>query len=92
MKAVIISYTLNKSNINQKTAIHRLLYGYKDHSNKGAYSYNRKGLIKKYRSLKLNRGVIILPDENKKGVLFVLKKNKATIKTISINVDTSLLK
>ena len=92
MKAIIISYTLDKSNINQRTSIHRILYGYKDHSNKGAYKYNRKGLIEQGHFLKLNRGVIIMPEKDKKEVLSVLKKNKATIKTIPINANLSLFK
>ena len=92
MKAVIISYTLSKSDINQRTSIHRNLYGYKDHSNKGAYKYDRKGLIKQGHCLKLNRGVIIIPEKDKKEVLSVLKKNKATIITIPINVNVSLFK
>ena len=92
MKAVIISYTLDKSNTNQKTAIHRVLYGYIDHSNNGAYNYDRKGLIKKYRYLKLNRGVIILAEKDKKEILSTLRKNKANIKIILIDIDSSLLK
>ena len=55
MKSIIVSYTLEKAKPHQKILIHRLLYGYEDLSNNGAYKYSRKGLIELYSGTKLNR-------------------------------------
>jgi alkylated DNA nucleotide flippase Atl1 len=91
MKATIVSYTLEKLNPRQRIALHRVLYGYNDQSNNGSYSYERAGLIHKKGILKLNRGVIIVTNIHKKEVLSVLKKNKATVKTLNADINKSML-
>jgi hypothetical protein len=82
MKAVIVSYTLKKAKQSQRLLVHRLLYGYKDFSNNGAYSYQRKGLIETYSGKKLNRGVFIIPLKFKDKIISLLKKNKASLQVI----------
>lgn len=91
MEALLVSYTLEKANINQKTNLHRILYGYTDHSNKGSHKYERKGLLNKYPNIKLNRGVIIINTKDKNKILPVLKKNRATIKSLKVDINKSLL-
>lgn len=86
MEATLVSYTLRNSNWKNRNAIQRLIYGYTDHSNNNAYSYKRKGLLHKDIGFRLNRGVLIL-FKNKNKILKVLKDNKATIKTIQIEVS-----
>lgn len=86
MKSELFSYTLEKSKPHHKIALYRLLYGYEDVSNKGGYHYHRKGLIDKFEGKKINRGVFIIPKQYKKQVLALLRKNKATVKTMSIAV------
>ena len=89
MKAQIISYTLEKANTNQRGIIQRALNGYKDYSNKGFYKYERKGLIDKITCIKLNRGVIIISEKDKRAIVSVLKKNKASVKIIPVDIDSS---
>lgn len=84
MKAVIVSYTLEKAKQSQKLSIHRLLYGYEDFSNNGSYNYQRKGLIEIYGGKKLNRGVFIIPVKFKDKVIPSLKKNRANLQVIPI--------
>ena len=84
MKAVIVSYTLEKAKQSQKLLIHRLLYGYEDFSNNGAYNYQRKGLIETYNGKKLNRGVCIIPVKLKDKIIPLLKKNKASLQVIPV--------
>ena len=91
MKAVIISYTLEKLNPKQRVAIHRALYSHTDHSNKGGYQYKRKGLIDSFPSLKLNRGVLIIPQKNKKKIITLLKKNNASVISIAIEINNTIL-
>ena len=86
MKAELFSYTLEKASPHHKIALHRILYGYEDVSNKGSYRYQRKGLISELAGKKLNRGVFIIPQKHKKQLLSILRKNKATVKTLSISV------
>jgi len=92
MKALLISYNLKNANINQKTTLQQALYGYIDHSNGGRYKYQRKGLLSKYPSIKLNRGVFIIRVKDKKDILPILKKNKASLKIIPISIPNSMLK
>ena len=86
MNSIIVSYTLEKSKPRQKLIIHRILYGYDDLSNHGAYKYQRNGLIKLYSGRKLNRGVFIIPSKYKDKVIPILKKNKAKIQVIPVNL------
>lgn len=91
MKALLVSYNLKNANINQKTTLQQTLYGYTDHSNGGRYKYQRKGLLSKYSSIKLNRGVFIICIKDRNNILPVLKKNKASLKTIPIEIPDSML-
>lgn len=86
MKALLVSYDLKKADINQKTTLHQSLYGYTDHSNNGKYKYEREGLLNKYSSIKLNRGVFIINFKDKSKIIPVLEKNKANIKTLIIDI------
>ncbi len=90
MKVTIISYTLEKLDPRQKISLHRVLYGYNDLSNNGSYNYKRTGLIHKNGIIKLNRGVIIVDENYKRKVLSILRKNKATVKTINAEINKSV--
>jgi len=84
MKSIIVSYTLEKSKPHQRLSIHRLLYGYDDLSNNGAYKYKRQGLIELCSGTKLNRGVFIIPIKFQDKIIPLLKKNKANLRIISV--------
>lgn len=91
MKALLISYNLKKASINQKTTIQQSLYGYTDYSNGGRYKYKRQGLLDKIGSIKINRGVFIINLKDKTKILPILKKNKATIRTLIAEISKSEL-
>ena len=84
MKSIIVSYTLEKAKSHQKLSIHRLLYGYEDLSNNGAYKYKRKGLIELCSGTKLNRGVFIIPIKFQDRIIPLLRKNRANLQIIPI--------
>ena len=86
MKSLIVSYTLENAKPHQKLLIHRLLYGYDDISNNGSYRYKRKGLLEVYSGKKLNRGVFAIPLKFKNKVIPLLKKNKAKLQVIPVNL------
>jgi len=92
MKALLVSYSLKNANINQKTTLQQVLYGYIDHSNGGRYKYQRMGLLSNYPSIKLNRGVFIIKIKDKNNILPILKKNKASLKIIPIDISISMFK
>jgi len=86
MNSIIVSYTLEKSKPHQRLMIHRLLYGYDDLSNNGAYRYKRKGLIEIYSGKKINRGVFIVPIKFKDKIIPLLKKNNAKLEIIPVKL------
>ncbi len=91
MKAVIINYTLEKSRASERVIIHRALHSHVDFSNNSSYMYKRKGILDYIPCISLGKGVLIVADQNKNKVLTILKKNKATIKSIPISITKSML-
>lgn len=73
-KMSIIKYNLKGVPVTNKTLIHRALYGYTDHSNKGAYTYNRKGALYGLGYEKIGNGVIILKTKYVDKLIPVFKK------------------
>jgi len=86
MKSLIVSYTLENSKPNQKLQVTRSLYGFEDISNNGSYRYKRKGLVDSCSGKKINRGVFIIPMKFKDKIIPLLKKNKANLKLIPVNM------
>ena len=74
MKKSMLLYDLkNKSNV-EKTHIIRSLFGYVDRSNKGSYTYNRKGLLSKFKYEKWDRSAILVRKKDEDDVKKILKK------------------
>lgn len=76
----IISFQLSGSN--NHTEINRFcrkFYGYKDRSNKGKYTYERKGILSKYPHIKIRRGLIIVRMEDTEKIIDILEKHNAEI-------------
>lgn len=57
----------------------REFYGYIDKSNKGQYTYHRKGFMDKFNYIKPLRGVIVVKEEDTNEILLFLKKYNAEI-------------
>lgn len=74
MKKSLLMYDLkNKSNV-EKTRIVRSLFGYIDKSNKGNYTYKRKGLLSKFKYDKWNKSAILVNKKDEDDVKKILKK------------------
>lgn len=86
MKAVIIRYSLKESGAKEKSQIQRLLYGYKDHSNGGAYVYQRKGIMSELLHKKIDQRVILMLEKDVEEVILILEKNKANVERILVDV------
>lgn len=91
MKAVVINYTLEKSQSSERVSIHRALYSHMDISNNGSYEYRREGILDSIPNINLGKGVLIVLDKDKKVVLSILKKNKATIKSVPVIINRAIL-
>lgn len=92
MKSYIILYNLEKCNNAQRVQIQNKLFGYNDHSNKGKYVYKREGIIQKYPHFRLSRGGFIIKKGDEEIIIAILKKNKAKIELIPIDIAKSFLK
>lgn len=65
------------------------LYGYKDHSQKGKYLYERKGLLDEFPHILINpiRSVIIVKKENAEKIFDFLKEFGAEVYTKEIKLE-----
>ena len=75
----IIKYDLKGVPVNKKTLIHRALYGYTDHSNKGDYTYNRKGRLNGLKYSKIGNSVIMMSTKDIKQIIPLFKRYKIKI-------------
>ena len=91
MKAVIINYTLKKSQTSDRVLVHRALYPHTDFSNNGSYKYKREGILGSIPNIRLGKGVIIVPIKDKNKILSILKKNNASVKSIPVEINKSIL-
>ncbi len=92
MKAVIIRYSLKKAGAKERSQVQRLLYGYKDHSNGGAYTYQRKGIMSELLHKKIDQRVILMSEKDSERVILILKENKANVEIIPIDVKKEYFK
>lgn len=72
----IIKYNLKGVPVNNKTLIHRALYGYIDHSNKGNYTYHREGILKSIKHTKIGNSVLMMNTKDVKQLIPLFKKYK----------------
>ena len=72
-KSLLIYDLKNKNNV-EKTHIVRSLFGYKDKSNMGKYSYQREGLLSKFKYEKWNKSAILVNKNDEENVKKILKK------------------
>ena len=86
MDSTAIIYDLQKVKGKNKTYLIRELFGYKDKSNHGKYSYDRPGILTPYIQEKWGRSVIIAKRKDKQAATELLKKNKIPHKTKNIKI------
>lgn len=87
----IVCFDLKKCSTAQRTAIQRKLKGYKDYSNKGNYTYKRKGVLHEVPHLRLNKGVICVGSKDKRKITSLLRRSKASYKVLNFYTDKEVL-
>ena len=83
-KVSIIKYNLKGVPIVNKTLIHRALYGYTDHSNKGNYNYKRKGILAGSGYEKIGNGMIIIETKFVDKLMPFFKKYKVKVRIMNM--------
>ena len=83
-KVSILKYNLKGVPVLKKTLIHRALYGYIDHSNKGSYKYERKGALENLNYTKIGNGVLMLDTKYIKQIIPLFKKHKIKVKIVDM--------
>jgi len=83
-KVSILKYNLKGVPVTKKTLIHRALYGYTDHSNKGNYTYNRKGVLKDIKHTKISNSVLMMDTQDIKQIIPLFKKYKIKVQIIDL--------
>lgn len=85
MKDKLICYEVRDITPSKRRTLHRKLYGYKDHSNRGQYIYERSGLLKEVEGKKIIDAVLLVESEEAtRKVTGLLHKYEA--KTYVFNV------
>ena len=74
MKKTMILYDLKNKGKVEKTHIVRSLFGYTDKSNHGDYTYDRAGLLSKFKHEKIDKSVIVVNREDEPKVKKLLRK------------------
>lgn len=92
MYAKLICYTLGKANYQIRGKFKREFSGYKDKSNMGQYTYERKGVLSGIPHSKPIRSVVIVEKIYENKIVQFLRKYKAKIKTYDVLIDKDELK
>ena len=82
MKKTMITYSLS----GRKNALEltRKIYGYKDSSNHGRYTYERKGILSKIPYEKISRTTFWVNPEDKEKIINEFMKLKLKIKVFDL--------
>ncbi|MCX6741708.1 MAG: hypothetical protein NTX24_00840 [Candidatus Pacearchaeota archaeon] len=83
-KISILKYDLKKVPVTKKTLIHRALYGYTDHSNKGNYTYTRKGALSTLKYTKISNSVLMMSTKDVESITPLFKRYKIKVHIIDL--------
>lgn len=73
-KVSLVKYVLKGVPIVKKTLLHRALYGYIDHSNKGKYIYERKGVLDGLKYKKISDSVLLMDTKDVNKIISIARK------------------
>lgn len=75
----LICYSVKRLKPVQRTKFQRELYGFKDLSNHGKYTYHRKGLMDSIKHKTIFFTGLVVDNKDAEQVIKLLKKHKAKI-------------
>ena len=85
--ATAIIYGLKNKKSRKKTYLIRKIFGYKDFSNKGKYTYERQGILSKYIVQKWGKSVIIILRSKERIVARILNEHSVEHKKVRIKLE-----
>ena len=83
-KISIVKYSLQGVPVVKKTLIHRALYGYTDHSNKGSYTYHRKGALADLQYEKIGKATFILETKYIDQIIPLFRRYKIKVRIMDM--------
>lgn len=92
MKAILISYTTKGLSKTESSKLSKGLVGYTDKSNKGNYTYKRKGLIASMGGIIISRSTFAVPENKAKEIITYIKKRHGNISSWEINIPRKYFK
>lgn len=92
MKALLIAYSAKGLSKTDASKLSKKLLGYVDKSNKGQYTYKRKGLITAEGSIIIAKSVFIVPRNQAKDIIEEIQKNQANIFSWEIELPEKYFK
>lgn len=81
-RLVLFRMSAGKKKVSLKVKLWRRLYGYTQKAGKKVYS--NKGLLHELESVKISKGIFLVPFKNKQKIANFLDKNKASYQMIDI--------
>lgn len=92
MKSKIISYNIKGLTKTDASKLSKLLIGYKDKSNNGAYEYQRKGLVTSKEHIILGRSVFIVLEKDASLILKTIEERKGLVKMWDVDIPKKYFK
>ena len=90
MNAKLICYALEKTSPSQRTMLHKELYGYKDLSNHGKYTYKRQGLLTRLKGKRITNAVMLIKNKQAQKIIDLLEKYKAKVYIFDVRTNIRL--
>jgi len=86
MRAKLITYKKENLNNSQRSIISKSLFGYIDKSNRGKYSYERKGLLNLFKHIRVSNNTFIIEQKGWSKIKEFLEKSGIKAKTWNIEI------
>lgn len=84
MDLTLVKYNTKHLNKKQKTDFSREVFGYEDKSNKGQYTYKRKGTLTDYIYDKIGKSVFLIQTKHEKKVIKEMYKYQIPLQLIKL--------
>ena len=84
MNLTLVKYNTKHLTKKEKTDFSREIFGYQDRSNKGAYSYNRKGSLTNYIYDKVGKSAFLIETKHEKKIIGEMYKYEIPLTLIKL--------
>jgi len=84
MDLTLVKYNTKHLNNKEKTNFSREIFGYEDKSNKGQYTYKRKGSLTEHIHDKIGKSAFLIETKNEKKVIREMYKYRIPLTLIRL--------